>query len=435
MIPTAPMHRNVLGLLVVVCLVSSAAACATPTSSPTAGRTATAADDPASLPVEDPPSAALDPVDDAELAVAVDGITALAVDLYRTLAATEDGNVVIGPTSIAEGLALPYLGAAGDTAEAMAATLHYDLPEETQHRALATLRQALLARGSDELDLRVANRLYADGGLALRDDYLAAVSRWYGAGVESVDFAGDPEGARMQVNGWVAEQTADMIGELFPAGTIDATTRLALVNAVYLDAAWHFPFNPDNTIDGAFTLADGSQVTVPMMHFNEYLPSAGAPDGAWQAVQLPYAGEELSMVAIVPEDFAAFEAELTPELLDEIRDAPTDGGIHLVFPRTTVRFHTSLIEPLGDMGMGAALADTADFSGITGGPDLTIQSIEHEVVMAIDEEGTEAAAATGTAMQESHGPTVEFTRPYLVVVQDDVTGAILFLGRVVDPTA
>ncbi|MGI9019018.1 MAG: serpin family protein [Euzebya sp.] len=418
-----------LALVGIICALL-VAACAEPGAgggTATSGRPAEATSQPSE------PVVAVDPVDGDEIAVVVDGMTELAVELYTTLTATQDGNVLLSPYSITDGLALPYLGAAGPTAQAMADTLGFTLAGDTQHRALATLRGLLADRQSDQLTLRVANRLYADIGLPLADAYLADVSRYYGAGVGTVDYA-DPEAARAAINGWVAEQTADRIEELFPAGTIDATTRLALVNAIYLDAAWHFPFNPDNTSDGPFTTASGEVVTVPMMHFNESLPSAADPEGAWVAVQLPYAGEELRMVAILPQDLATFEAGLTPELLDEIRTAPTDGGIHLAFPRAELRFHTSLIEPLRTLGMGPALVADADFSGITGSPGLIIQAIEHEVFMAIDEEGTEAAAATGTAMADSHGPTIEFNRPYLVVIQDDATGAILFFGRVTDPT-
>lgn len=383
-------------------------------------------------PSTETPTVAPAPVTDQEMATAVDGITAVAVELYRTLAGQDTGNVVISPYSVAEGLALPWLGSVGDTQIEMAEVLGYDLPPEVQHRALAMLRRTLTDRDSDQLDLAVANRVYTDDDLQLRDQFLADLSRYYGAGAGVVDYDGDADGAREEINRWVAEQTNDRIDELFPAGSIDELTRLVLANALYLDADWRLPFNVDNTRSARFTPADGPPVQVPMMHFNESIPSA-VGDG-WAAVELPYADEQLSMVAILPDDLDAFEAALTPALLDEIRHAPAEGGIHLAFPRAEIRFHASLIDPLRQMGMTTALSDQADFSAMTGTSGLTVQSIEHEVYLRIDEAGTEAAAATGTAMAGSHGPTIEFTRPYLILIHDRPTDTILFLGRINDPT-
>jgi serpin B len=230
---------------------------------------------------------------------------------------------------------------------------------------------------------------------------------------------------------WTAEQTADRINELFPAGTIDPTTVLALVSATYLDAPWHFPFNRELTSPERFGRLDGTTASVPTMHFNEYLPS-GLGEG-WQAVRLPYRGRQLSMIVIVPDDLRAFEAQLDSEVLDSVRNTITDGGIHLSLPRFSLSYHASLIPSLRTLGVESAFGDEADFSGITGAPGLSISAIEHETFVEIDEEGTEAAAATGTAMAGSHGPTVAVDRPFLFVVQHDKTGAVLFAGRIADP--
>lgn len=387
------------------------------------GEPVATADDPlAGIEVEEPP-----PASEADVATAVDGMNALGLDLLGEM--PDEGNVLLGPWSITEGLALPYLGARGATATEMADVLHYDLEGDAQHAALRTLREELLSRENDELVIAAANRVFGDDDLTLTDAYLADLSRYYEAPLGIVDFA-EPEAARAEINEWVSGQTNDRIPELFPADAIDPSTRLALVNATYLDASWFFPFNPENTADEPFTLLDGTTVTVPTMHFNEYLPSGGG-DG-WQVVQIPYTGDELSMLVIVPDDIAAFENHLDLAQVEEIRDSIEDGGIHLGLPSFELDFHTSLIEPLQELGLAAPFDGTADFSGITE-EALFIDAIEHETFVKVNEEGTEAAAATGSAMAASHGPTVDVNRPFLFLIQDDATGAVLFIGRVTDP--
>lgn len=204
-----------------------------------------------------------------------------------------------------------------------------------------------------------------------------------------------------------------------------------LANALALDAHWEFPFSAEHTSDQPFTLPDGSRVDVPTMRYDEYLPSA-VGDG-WQAVELPYADGGLAMVVIVPDDLAAFEAGLDAARLEEVLGTITDGGIHLTLPRFAVRQHAGLVEPLGALGMPSAFGAGADFSGMTGAPDLWVQAFEHEAVVEVDEQGVEAAAAAGAATAGSHGPTVAVDRPFLFLVRDRPTGALLLLGHVTDP--
>jgi serpin B len=373
------------------------------------------------------------PATSTELSTAVGGVNALGFDLLRaSSAAGVGGNVLLAPWSVAEGLALPYLGAAGDTRTEMSTALHIELEGDRHHAALAALREQLRSRQHDDLEVAAANRVFAQDGLALLDPFLANLSRFHEAPLATVDF-GQAEVARSAINEWVAEQTRDRITELFPPGAIDAQTQLALVNAVWFKASWYFPFNGDLTKDEPFTLLDGRTVLVPTMHFNEYLPS-GSGDG-YSVVQLPYSGEEMSMLVIVPDDLPSFVARLDARLLAEVRSSIRDGGIHLGLPRFELRHHTDLIPVLQELGMVSAFSGAADFSGITGSPNLFIDAIEHETYVKVDEEGTEAAAATGSAMQASHGPTINVNRPFVFLVQDDATGAVLFLGAVVDPAA
>lgn len=373
---------------------------------------------------------AVEPVDGDTLAELVAGNTELALDLFGILAA-DGSNTLLGPASISEGLALPFLGARGATAIEMADVLNYTLQDAEFHAAMTALRTELGSRQNDQLEMAVANRVFGQEGFGFLDEYLADLSRWYEAPLGTVDFFGDPEAARDQINAWTADQTNDRIPELFPQGSVTSKVRLALVNAIYLKADWHFPFNPDGTEPAPFTLPDGSEVDVDMMSFNEFLPSGFGK--AWAAVQLPYAGEAMSMIVVVPTNLGRFRANLTPEKLERIRSSINEGGIHLRMPKFELSYHSSLVEPLQELGLSLPFGDAADFSGMTGSAGLFIDAIEHETFVKVDEEGTEAAAATGTLMAVSHGPTVWVDKPFIFWIQDDATGAILFLGQVTDP--
>jgi serpin B len=354
--------------------------------------------------------------------------TAFALDLYRVLSDDVDGDLALGPGSLHTALAMIRAGAAGTTAEEMDRVLHAE--DLDLHRLGNALDRELSSRSDQRgVDLSTANRVWAGKGLDLTDDYVETIATQYGAALAELDYAADPGGTRKAINAWVSSTTDDKVEELFPDGTITPETRLVLANAVHLDANWKFPFPKDQTEGRPFTLADGSQVNVPTMHYDVSLPSAYAPD--WQAVRLPYNGDELAMTVIVPADLADFESRLDADLLDRVEARIKDGGIHLALPRFTARTHASLPKALQELGMTSAFG-AADFSAMSD-ESLFLAAVEHEAVVEVDEEGTEAAAATGGVMMGSHGPTVEVNRPFLFVVRDQQTGAVLFLGRVTDP--
>lgn len=367
---------------------------------------------------------------DEQIAALTAAQTAFAIDLYDAARSKVDGDLVVGPTSLHTVLAMIRAGARGQTAIEMDTVLHTDGLD--LHPTGNALDRALHDRNTaDGVDLATANRLWTQHGLELTDDYIDTIARHYGAGLAATEFTSDPDGARTAINQWIADATRDRIDELFPPGSLDTSTQLVLANAVSLDAAWHFPFDPQHTSHEPFTLADGTQADVATMHYDEYLPTAIGED--WAAVELPYDGDQLSMTVIVPRDLAAFEQRLDADLLAGVLAKITDGGIHLSLPRFTARTHLSLNETLAAMGMPTAFGGGADFSGMTGQAGLWIQTVEHEAVVEVDEEGTQAAAASGGAMRLSHGPTVTVDRPFLFLIRDEPTGAILFLGRVTDP--
>jgi serpin B len=368
--------------------------------------------------------------DGADFTAVVAAQNALTVRLLAGLRDSGgDRNLAVGGFSLHQVLAMLYAGARGTTAADMQRVLEWTMPPDRLHAAMNALDLELGTRAQD-VTLAMANRVWGQKGLPLRNEFLDVLARNYGAPLAVTDFAADPERARAAINDWVERATGDKIAELFPGGSIHGQTRLVLANAMYLDAPWKYKIDPARTAKAPFRLLDGTQATVDMMHYDEFLPSASDPQ--WQAVEIPYRGDELAMVVIVPSDLRTFEAQLTPQKLGQIFSRIQEGGIHLSLPRFEVSFHTSLKQALTGLGLGSLFAG-ADLSGITGSADLSVEHFEHEVFVEVDEEGTRAAAATGAALPASHGPAVTVDRPFLFAIRDRPTGTLLFLGRVVDP--
>jgi serpin B len=370
---------------------------------------------------------------------------AFALAAYRGLAA-QNQNLVFSPSSISIALAMAYAGAAGATASEMAAAMHFTLPPERLHPAFDALDLALSSRGEGKqgadggrMRLHVVNSAWAERTYTFRTDYLDLLATNYGAGINLVDFLGAAESARVTINGWVADQTEQKIKDLLPAGSVDASTSLVLVNAVYFNAAWLYPFDSDDTYDGSFTRLDNSTVTVKIM--GNHLGSALATQGAgFSAVALPYQDDRLSLLLVVPDlgSFAAFEASLDSAKLDGIVASLTSQQVILGMPRFKVETGASLAALLQGLGMISPFQPgVADFSGMDGTRDLFITNVIHKAFIDVGEKGTEAAAATGVTMGRSAAPAglaIYADHPFLYFLRDQPTGAILFMGRVLDPS-
>ena len=368
-----------------------------------------------------------------------------AVELYQRLG-SESGNLVFSPYSLSSALAMAYAGARETTEAQMAASLHYALPPEDLHRAFNQLEQMLGAAaepsGADaqRVTLRIANGIWAEQSLPVRSEYLDVLAHHYGAGLRLADFLTASEGARLEINEWVSEQTEQRIRELIGRGALDSRTRMLLVNAIYFKGDWQEQFVAADTQPGTFHLLDGSTVEVPMM--SGYITDAlYYEEPNFQAVQLPYAGKTAAMTLIVPtaQDFPAFERDLAYAGLADILAALAPSSLQLGLPTFSFSSAFDIGEQLSSLGMPDAFdPDRADFSGITGGRDLYISKVLHQAFVAVDEKGTEAAAATSVIM----GPTsiqlpdltVTVDRPFLFILSDLQTQQILFFGRVVDPT-
>lgn len=367
---------------------------------------------------------------------------AFALDLLRAI--PDEGNTFYSPHSISTALAMTYAGALGETKEQMAKVLHFAQPDAELNAAFNTLDQVLESRGQgakgadgQPFRLRIANALWAQQGHAFLPRYLDTLAEDYGAGVRLLDFVRDTEGARNTINGWVSERTEARIPELLPKGILDRDTRFVLTNAVYFNAAWARPFAPEQTKEGPFTLADGSQVRAPLMHGR--LRGRYGEGSDFMAAEIAYQGAEVAMLAVLPRAaaIADFEKTLDARKLDEIVESLGTAELDLTLPRFEIRTPLALADLLKGMGMPDAFTPgLADFSAMDGSRDLYLQNAVHEAFVKVNEAGTEAAAATavigGLASQpELHA--FEATRPFLFFIRDIETGASLFVGRVANP--
>ena len=384
-------------------------------------------------------------VDPSDQALLVEGNSAFAFELYQALR-EQEGNLFYSPHSISLALAMTYAGARSQTAEQMAATLQFLLEQERLHPAFNWLDAELASRGEgaqgkdDEgFRLNIVNAIWGQKDYEFLSDFLDVLAENYGAGLRILDFITETEASRLAINQWVSDQTEGRIEDLIPQGAIDTLTRLVLTNAIYFNAAWENPFDEDVTADGPFYLLDGGQVTVPMMKQTEWF---GYTEGeGYQAVELQYDGGELSMVILLPEagNFEVFEEGLQAQQVDAIINDLQPTHVTLTMPQFEFDSEFSLKDTLAGMGMPIAFSGATDFSGMTGNRELFISDVVHKAFVAVDEAGTEAAAATavimpGAAVPE---PPVEVTldHPFIFLIRDIETGAVLFVGRVMNPGA
>nr|CEL20056.1 Serine protease inhibitor (serpin family) [Kibdelosporangium sp. MJ126-NF4]CTQ97280.1 Serine protease inhibitor (serpin family) [Kibdelosporangium sp. MJ126-NF4] len=362
----------------------------------------------------------------SDLAALIAATDVFGLDLLASPVLADRTNLVVSPVSVSQVVQMAAAGAVGDTATQMTKVLH--LPDGARPRLPAF----------DQTDMKIANTAWTQRGLNVKPAYRDTVRDQFGTTLNDADFAADPTGSRDRINRTVADQTQGKIPDLFPPTSINADTRLVLTNALYLKAAWAREFPRNRTADAPFTRADGSKVTVPMMRNDPHKdPDAelGYAEGpGYQVVTLPYKGGRLAYSVIVPASLDALRGKGVAQLLSEVRPAT----VALAMPRFTTRSSMDLAETLAQAGMPKAFSKAADFGGIADDMPLRIASVQHKTFVQVDEEGTEAAAATGADMQATSAPmtqTVTVDRPFLFVITDTATGAPLFLGRIGDPTA
>ena len=410
------------------------------------------------------------------------GINAFGLALYRRMledpkAKLGGKGVVMSPTSIAAALAMARAGATGSTASQMDDVLRANGWGDLGS-GIGSLEQILNGYNatwdddegtSHALSLNMVNRAFGQDGWTIKESFLDRIGSAFGAGLALVDYAGDPDAARDTINAWVARQTHDRIKKLLGPADVTTATRLALVNAIYMKANWAHEFDPDRTVKRPFATSIDTSVKVPTMRMAGEQNIALAQGTGWQATELPYAGADgspLSMTLILPDDLGAFEDGLSVAKLDAIqkdiateqkriaKTIPQDDGdmncpafaydVNLSLPKFGIDTRTGLVPVLKAMGMRDAVSSArADFSGITGGRDMYIAKVIHQANIDVDETGTEAAAATAVIGDTTGGcgqpfplkhKKLSFNRPFMFLIRDTRTGAILFMGRVLDPS-
>lgn len=372
----------------------------------------------------------------------VDGNNTFAFDIYNSLR-SENGNLILSPYSISLALAMTYAGARGETEAQMTQTLHFT-PQDKLHPSFNTLDLALekepinLDKDKEPMQLNIANAVWAEKTFSFLPEFLDTIAINYGAGVNLADFKNEPNQERTTINNWVSDQTEDKINDLLPDGSITTDTRMVLVNAIYFKADWLDQFDANHTGDYPFNLLDGTQVNIPMMGQGMYIPYTQGE--GYTAVELPYAGDTAAMDIIVPDvgKFEDIESALTGDMFNTIIGNMSQTSLMLSLPKFKFESSFGLSNTLDQLGMVDAFnANTADFSGMTGNKDLFIGNVIHKAFVAVDEEGTEAAAATAVIMEAAGAPMWDVSllvdRPFIFIIRDKVNGQILFIGRVLNP--
>ncbi|HPH97181.1 MAG TPA: serpin family protein [Anaerolineaceae bacterium] len=377
-----------------------------------------------------------------DIVTAAAGNNAFALDLYHKLTG-QDGNLFFSPYSISLALAMTEAGAAGNTRTQMDQVMHYTLPQDRLHAAFNALSQSLASRPSqadkdqgDPFRLSIANAIWGQQDYKFLSAYLDVLAENYGAGMRLMDFKSDPEACRNEINAWVEKETEQKIKNLLPAGVLNSDTRLVLTNAIYFKASWQYAFQKEATKDSNFTNLDGKVVKAPQMQLSEKL-GYYAGEG-YQMVELPYVGGGLVMDILVPDagKFSTVESGLTNEDLLAAFSQLGRNQVNLAMPKFSYEAELSLTDTLQALGMTDAFSGDADFSGMDGSRSLAIAEVIHKAFVAVDESGTEAAAATAVIMMETSAlvnepVTLTIDRPFIYVIRDVQTGAVLFMGRVV----
>lgn len=368
-----------------------------------------------------------------EVAAVVKGNTEFALDLYAKVRA-KDGNLFLSPYSISTALGMTYAGAKGDTASQMQKALHFPSAADQLNPAFRALIDQ--TKPSKGYQLSVANALWCQLNTNFLDTYLSTAEKDYHAALKALDF-GKTEEARQTINTWVEKQTQDKIKELFKPGVLTPDTKLVLTNAIYFKGDWATKFKKDATKEEPFTAGSG-KLTVPMMHQKETFGYLDDP--AFQALEMPYVGKELSMVVFLPkkaDGLADFEQSLTASKLDGYLGKLREQEVIVSFPRFKMTSEFKLNDELKSLGMSDAFNEAAaDFSGITGKKNLFISAVVHKAFVEVNEEGTEAAAATGVVIRPTSvrlDNIFKADHPFFFVIRDKRNGSILFMGRLAAP--
>ena len=381
------------------------------------------------------------PMQSAQTQPVVQGNTALALDLYGQFKASP-GNLFFSPYSISTALAMTYAGARGNTEKQMAQVLHFDGEQGEISSALGALQRQLseVSKGQG-IELNIANALWAQKGHPFLPAFLDTAGSGYQANVNQVDFTTAAESAREEINRWVAKETKDKIPDILPPGSLDGMTRLVLANAIYFRGTWLKQFDKAKTVTQPFQVSADREVQAPLMTHVDEVGYMEEPD--FQAVELPYMGGELAMLVILPrksDGCGSLESKLSPELLSRSLSLMKKQRVEIFLPRFKLESGFNLNDTLARMGMADAFGNKADFSGMDGSRRLCISAVFHKAWGEVNEEGTEAAAATAVGMAlTAYRPTPQpppvfrADHPFIFFIRDTRSGLLLFMGRLAQP--
>lgn len=384
----------------------------------------------------------------ADTATTVAGNSKFALELYAKLSSDPNvrpasGNLFFSPYSISTALAMTWAGAGGQTEKQMAKTLHFALGQERLHQVFGSLEKELNTGGKKGgYQLSVANALWGQKGYGFLKEFRTLTKKNYGAGFREVDFINpaEREKARKTINRWVEKKTKKKIKNLIQPGILNELTRLVLTNAIYFKGDWAIQFDKKDTRDAPFKISADKKVTVPMMRLEDRFKYAETPD--LQILELPYKNEDLSMIVLLPkkvDGLPDLEEALTPRNLNDRLGELRKQKVIVYLPKFKMTIGPlELKNILKSMGMKDAfsLPPIADFSGMTGTKDLFISNVLHKAFVAVDEKGTEAAAATAVIMARggiSHEPVFRADHPFMFLIKDNRSASILFMGRVMNP--
>lgn len=372
----------------------------------------------------------------------VNGINEFSFDFYSTTAKETNGNIIVSPFSVHDALTMTFEGARGSTAEQMRNVLRLGFDISMTRYGYLSLLDKINSTRLD-LALSTANALWTQNGYPFLGDFITDVEKYYYGRAVNLDFVNDPEGSRNKINFWVEEKTEGKIKDLLSPGQINPMTTLVLTNAIYFKGTWQYTFDAEKTAKAPFHIDEEKTVDADMMFLDNSEARFGYyEDEEVQVLEMPYRGGNLSMVVFLPKTgFSDFERSLDFEKTDLYLSSLTNSEVVIYFPKFKIESKFTLNEVLKVMGMPEAfIAGAADFSGMTGDKDLYISYVIHQAFIAVDEEGTEAAAATAVVMERtsaSHQSRKVFNAdsPFLYAIRDRETGLLLFMGRLLDPTA
>jgi serpin B len=364
-----------------------------------------------------------------------------AFDFYRSINATDKGkNIFVSPFSVSTALAMTFEGSRGNTRKQMAGVLHFNLTDSDRRTGFSALLAEINGGQAKHYKLEVANALWGQEEYRFDPSFTETIAKYYGGGFYAVDFVGDKGGSVHKINAWVDEKTAGKIKDLIHPGDVNDLTRLILTNAIYFKGSWAATFEKTATRTEPFHTSATATVQAPMMHRSGQY--GYAQEDALTAIELPYAGNEMSMIAILPSgDIDKLGESLSNEEIDRLRKEMRPEEVDVSLPRFKIEARSLLKDKLSKLGMPDAFDKAvADFSGITGNKTLYLSSVIHQAVIEVNEEGSEAAAATAVVIKTrtARAPSkLEFRadRPFLFMIVHNPSGSILFMGRLSNPSS